>query len=76
MSEWAEEMEYWVATLTAEQNQLKSDLSTKRDIFLAASKALKEVQKAKTKLDVPTIATMENIFLEYEYHQQSTMEAN
>jgi hypothetical protein len=32
---------------------------------LAASKALKEVQKAKIKLDVPTIATMENIFLEY-----------
>ena len=66
LSEQKEEMEYWVALLTAEQNQLKNDLSTKRDIFLAASKALKEVQKAKTKLDVPTIATMENIFLEYE----------
>jgi hypothetical protein len=58
-------MDYWITTLTAEQNQLKHDVSAKRDIFLTASKALKEVQQAKTKLDVPTIATMENIFLEY-----------
>ena len=33
---------------------------------MEASKALKELQSKKTKLDKPTIATMENILLKYE----------
>jgi hypothetical protein len=51
-------MDYWTTMLTTEQNQLKHDVPKKQDIFLTASEAIKEVQKAKTKLDVPTIAAM------------------
>jgi hypothetical protein len=64
--EQKQEIEYWVSVLTAEQQRLKLDVSTKRDIFLEASKALKETQQKKTKSDTPTIATIENIFLDYE----------
>jgi len=65
MNEQKEEMEYWIATLTVEQKQLKQDVSSTRDVFVAASKALKEFQSKKTKVDIPTVATMENIFLQY-----------
>ncbi len=61
MNEQKEEMEY----LTVEQKQLKQDVSSTRDVFVAASKALKEFQSKKTKVDIPTVATMENIFLQY-----------
>ncbi len=44
----------------------KLGVSTKREIFLEASKALKETQHKKNKSDTPTIATIENIFLDYE----------
>jgi hypothetical protein len=44
MNEQKEEMEYWIATLTVEQKQLKQDVSSTRDVFVAASKALKEFQ--------------------------------
>ncbi len=54
-------MDCWIARLTAEQSQLKLDLSTKYDIFLATSKELKGAQKGKTKSDVPTIATIEKL---------------
>jgi len=58
MNEQKEEMEY----LTVEQKQLKQDVSSTRDVFAAASKVLKEFQSKKTKVDIPTVATMENIF--------------
>jgi len=48
LNEQKEKMEYWIATLTVEQNQLKQDVSSTRDIFTAASKALKEFQSKKT----------------------------
>jgi len=66
LNEQKEEMEYWIATLTIEQNQLKQDVSSTRNIFVAASKALKEFQSKKTKVDIPTVATMEKIFFPYE----------
>jgi len=64
--EQKEEMDYWVSTLTADLERLKKDVSTRREIFSAASKALKAIQQKKDKSDTPTVATMENIFLQYE----------
>jgi hypothetical protein len=61
-----QDIEYWVSVLTTEQQRLKLDISTKRKIFLEASKALKETCQEKNKSDTPTIATIENIFLDYE----------
>jgi hypothetical protein len=60
--------EYWIATLTIEQNQLKQDVSSTRNIFVAASKALKEFQSKKTKVDIPTVATMEKYFFHMRFH--------
>ncbi len=44
---------------------LKLDISMKREVCSEASKSLKEIQQNKNKLDTPTVATMENIFLDY-----------
>jgi hypothetical protein len=59
-------MDYWVSTLTADLECLKKDVSTRREICSTASKALKAIQQRKDKSDTPTVATMENIFLQYE----------
>lgn len=48
-----------------EQKWLKEDATSKRKIFYAAAKAYKEIQAQKTKLDKPTVATVENILLAY-----------
>jgi hypothetical protein len=61
-----EEIDYWVSTLTADLERRKLDVSTRREIFSRASKALKAVQQNKNKSDTPTVATIENIFLDYE----------
>ncbi len=66
MMEKKQEIEYWKDVLTAEQQRLKLDVSMKREIFLEASKALKEIQQKKTKLDTPTVATIDNILLDYD----------
>jgi hypothetical protein len=66
LTERKKEIEYWVSALTADQQRLKSEVSSRREIFLDASKALKEIQQKKTKSDTPTVATIENIFLTYE----------
>jgi hypothetical protein len=66
LTERKQEIEYWVSALTADQQRLKSEVSSRREIFLDASKALKEIQQKKTKSDTPTVATIENIFLTYE----------
>jgi hypothetical protein len=58
-----QEIEYWVSALTADQQRLKSEVSSRREIFLDASK---EIRLKKTKSDTPTVATIENIFLTYE----------
>ncbi len=47
--------------LTAEQQRLKLNVSMKR-----APKPSKIFSRKKNKLDTPTIATIENIFLDYE----------
>ena len=66
LMERKQEIEYWIDDLTAEQQRLKVDVSTKREQFMEASKALKEIQQKKTKSDSPTVATIENIFIDYE----------
>jgi hypothetical protein len=63
-----------VSMLTADQQRLKLDVSRRSEIFSVASKSLKAIQQKKNKLDTPTIATIENIFLQYEispakYHE-------
>jgi hypothetical protein len=50
LMEWKEEIEYWVTTLTAEQERLKLDVSRRHEIFSVASLALKEIQQSKTRL--------------------------
>jgi len=66
LMERKEEIEYWVTTLTAEQERLKLDVSRRREIFSVASKALKAIQQSKNKVDTPTVAAIENIFLEFD----------
>ena len=73
LMERKEEIEYWVSTLTAEQERLKLDIFRRHEMFSAASKALKAIQQNKNKADIPTVAAIENIFLEFdispaEYH--------
>lgn len=48
-----QEIEYWVSVLNAEQQRLKLDVSTKREIFSEASKALKETQQKKKQVRYP-----------------------
>jgi hypothetical protein len=56
-----------IESLIQEQKRLKTDALAKRKAFMEASKVLKELQaKKNTKLDKPTIATVENILLKYE----------
>ena len=61
-----QEIDDEIESLTQEQKRLKADASAKRKAFMEASKVLKELQAKKTKLDKPTIATIENILLKYE----------
>ncbi len=61
-----QELDDEIEALSQEQKRLKVDASSKRKTFLESSKALKEEQAKKTKLDRPTTATMENILLNYE----------
>ena len=56
-----QEIEYWVSVLTAEQQRLKLDVSTKCEIFLEASKALKETQHKKTS-QIPLLLLQLKIF--------------
>jgi hypothetical protein len=66
LTERKQEIEYWVSALTANQQHLKSEVSSRREIFMDASKSLKEIRQKKTRSDTPTVATIENIFLTYE----------
>jgi len=74
LNEQKEKMEYWIATLTVEQNQLKQDVSSTRDIFTAASKALKEFQSKKTIFQ--QLQLWKTYFYNTRFHQQSFMQAN
>jgi hypothetical protein len=56
-----QEMEYWVSVLTADQQGLKFYI--RREIFLEASKDLKEIWQKKTRSATPTVAAIKNIFL-------------
>jgi hypothetical protein len=66
LMERKEEIEYWVSTLTVEQERLKLDIFRRHEMFSAASKALKAIQQNKNKADIPTVAAIENIFLEFD----------
>jgi len=48
-----------------DQKQLQQDLTLKRKRLKDTKAALKKIQSEKTKMDVPTIAEMENIFSDY-----------
>jgi len=61
-----QELDDAIKSLLDQQKRLKADASAKRKIFAEASKALKDIQSKKSKIDTPTIATMENIFLKFE----------
>jgi hypothetical protein len=61
-----QELDDEIEALSQEQKRLKADASGKRKTFLESSKALKEEQAKKTKLDRPATATMENILSKYE----------
>jgi GMP synthase PP-ATPase subunit len=52
--------------LSQEQKRLKMDASEKRKAFLSASKALKDEQAKKKKIDSSVTATMESILSNYE----------
>ncbi len=60
-----QELDDAIESLVKEQKRLKEDATSKRKIFYAAAKAYKEIQAQKTKLDKPTVATVENILLAY-----------
>jgi hypothetical protein len=45
--EQKEEIDYWVSPLTTDLERLKRDVSTRREIFSMASKALKAIQQKK-----------------------------
>jgi hypothetical protein len=61
-----QELDDEIEWLSQEQKRLKANASDKRKTFLDTSKALKEDQAKKTKIDRPTTATMENILSNYE----------
>jgi hypothetical protein len=61
-----QELDDEIEARSQEQKRLKADASGKRKTFLESSKALKEEQAKKTKLDRPATATMENILSNYE----------
>jgi hypothetical protein len=61
-----QELDDAIKSLLDQQKRLKADASAKRKIFAEAFKALKDIQSKKSKIDTPTIATMENIFLKFE----------
>jgi hypothetical protein len=50
---------------TSEPKLLKEDMDRKRKALSAAKAALKKIQSEKTKLDIPIVASVENIFLNY-----------
>ena len=50
---------------TNEQKLLKEDMDRKRKALSTAKAALKKIQSEKTKLDIPIVASMKNIFLKY-----------
>jgi len=47
LTERKQEIEYWVSALTEDQQRLKSEVSSRREIILDASKALKEIRQKK-----------------------------
>jgi hypothetical protein len=62
LMERKQEIEYWVSVLTAEQQRLKLDVSTKREIFSEASKALKETHQKKKTSQIPLLLLQLKIF--------------
>ena len=64
-TQW-QELDNEIEAFSQEQKRLKADASGKRKTFLESSKALKEEQAKKTKLDRPATAIMENILSKYE----------
>jgi DNA gyrase/topoisomerase IV subunit A len=54
-----------IAALQAQKESLEKELGQKRKSLSDARKELKKIQSDKTKIDLPTVAGIENIFLNY-----------
>ena len=54
-----------IAALQAQKESLEKELGQKRKSLSEARKELKKIQSDKTKIDLPTVAGIENIFLNY-----------
>ncbi len=54
-----------IKALEQQEKQLKADATAKQKALTDAKSALKKIQSEKTKLDIPVVAGIENIFLSY-----------